>query len=217
MERERVTVVTDSAASLPQEVASDLGIEVVPIYLRFGDETLRDEGDPADFYGRLRSDPEGVGTASPAPGDFTEAFDRAPGEEIVCVTVAARVSAINQTARLAAEMSDKRVEVVDSGNASMAQGFVALEAARAGHDGASLEETAGRARDVAERVVLVAALRKLPPAQRRALVLHYLADLSIADIAAESGVAEGTVKSWLHRGRVELARHLVDFREGEQR
>jgi len=42
-----------------------------------------------------------------------------------------------------------------------------------------------------ERVVLVAALRKLPAAQRRALVLHYLADLSIADIAGESGVAEG--------------------------
>jgi RNA polymerase sigma-70 factor, ECF subfamily len=64
-----------------------------------------------------------------------------------------------------------------------------------------------------DRVALVAALRKVPEQLRRALVLHYLADLSIADIAAETDVAEGTVKSWLHRGRSELARHLSDFRE----
>jgi RNA polymerase sigma-70 factor (ECF subfamily) len=61
-----------------------------------------------------------------------------------------------------------------------------------------------------DRVALVAALRRLPEPQRRALVLHYLADLSVADIARDVGAAEGTVKSWLHRGRAELARHLSD-------
>jgi RNA polymerase sigma-70 factor (ECF subfamily) len=68
-----------------------------------------------------------------------------------------------------------------------------------------------------DRIVLVAALRRVPEQQRRALVLHYLADLSITDIAAESGVAEGTVKSWLHRGRNALAAHLAEFREGGSR
>ncbi len=68
-----------------------------------------------------------------------------------------------------------------------------------------------------DRVVLVAALRKVPEQLRRALVLHYLADLSVADIAAETAVAEGTVKSWLHRGRTELARHLSDYWEGGSR
>lgn len=61
-----------------------------------------------------------------------------------------------------------------------------------------------------ERVALVNALRKIPEQHRRALVLHYLADLSVADIAHEVAVAEGTVKSWLHRGRAELAKHLTD-------
>ncbi len=61
-----------------------------------------------------------------------------------------------------------------------------------------------------DRVALVMALRQLPERQRRALVLHYLADLSVAEIARDIGVAEGTVKSWLHRGRAELARHLSD-------
>ncbi len=56
-----------------------------------------------------------------------------------------------------------------------------------------------------DRVAAVAALAQLPAAHRRALVLHYLADLPIADIAEQEGVAVGTVKSWLHRGRNTLA------------
>ena len=56
-----------------------------------------------------------------------------------------------------------------------------------------------------DRVAVVAALAKLPPTQRRALVLHHLAELSVAEIAAQEGVAVGTVKSWLHRGRVAVA------------
>ena len=61
---------------------------------------------------------------------------------------------------------------------------------------------------------LVAALRKLPERVRRAVVLHYLADMSIADIVAEMGAADGTVKSWLRRGRAELATHLAGYRDG---
>ncbi len=61
-----------------------------------------------------------------------------------------------------------------------------------------------------DRVVLVAALARLPERQRQAVVLHYLADLPLSSIAQELGVAEGTVKSWLHRARAALADHLVD-------
>jgi RNA polymerase sigma-70 factor, ECF subfamily len=59
-----------------------------------------------------------------------------------------------------------------------------------------------------DSVVLVTALRRLPVAQRRAICLHYLLDLPISEIAAEAGVAEGTVKSWLSRGRATLAEIL---------
>lgn len=59
-----------------------------------------------------------------------------------------------------------------------------------------------------DRVALVNALAALPPAQRRAMVLHYLVDLSVAEIAQREGVAEGTVKSWLYRGRAALAEQL---------
>jgi RNA polymerase sigma-70 factor (ECF subfamily) len=59
-----------------------------------------------------------------------------------------------------------------------------------------------------ERVALVAALGTLPPTQRRAMVLRYLADLTVAEIAERERVPEGTVKSWLGRGRAALAIQL---------
>ncbi|WP_246613799.1 RNA polymerase sigma factor [Paractinoplanes bogorensis] len=58
------------------------------------------------------------------------------------------------------------------------------------------------------RIELVEALATLPPNQRRAVVLHYLGDMSIAEIAERENVAVGTVKSWLHRGRTALAVQL---------
>ncbi|WP_344616048.1 SigE family RNA polymerase sigma factor [Dactylosporangium salmoneum] len=61
-----------------------------------------------------------------------------------------------------------------------------------------------------DRVALAQALATLPEQQRRAVILHYLADLPISDIARQEGVAEGTVKSWLHRGRTALATRLTD-------
>jgi RNA polymerase sigma-70 factor (ECF subfamily) len=59
-----------------------------------------------------------------------------------------------------------------------------------------------------DTIVLMAAMRSLPAEQRRALALHYLLDMSVADVAAETGAPPGTVKSWLARGRATLAQKL---------
>ncbi len=61
-----------------------------------------------------------------------------------------------------------------------------------------------------DRVALDTALARLPANQRRAIILFYLADMSVADIAAQEGSPEGTVRSLLHRGRAALAIHLAD-------
>lgn len=61
-----------------------------------------------------------------------------------------------------------------------------------------------------DRVALAQALSALPAQQRRAVILYYLADLPIRDIAFQEGVADGTVKSWLHRGRTALAAQLTE-------
>jgi RNA polymerase sigma-70 factor (ECF subfamily) len=61
-----------------------------------------------------------------------------------------------------------------------------------------------------EHVAIVTALQELDAGQREAVVLHYLADLPVAEVAAQLGVAEGTVKSRLARARDRLAVLLDD-------
>lgn len=59
-----------------------------------------------------------------------------------------------------------------------------------------------------DRVAFVAALRRVPAEQRRALVLFHLADLTVEQIAAETGVRPGTVKARLARGRAAVTPYL---------
>lgn len=66
------------------------------------------------------------------------------------------------------------------------------------------------------RVALVAALKRIPEAQRLAIVLHHVADLSVEQVAAETGVPVGTVKARLSRGRAALAALLSDSDQGDR-
>ncbi|MDQ1650912.1 MAG: hypothetical protein QOI35_112 [Cryptosporangiaceae bacterium] len=59
-----------------------------------------------------------------------------------------------------------------------------------------------------DHVAVVEALRQIPADQRRVIVLHYVADLSVGEIAAEVGAPAATVKAWLSRGRQALRRRL---------
>ncbi len=61
-----------------------------------------------------------------------------------------------------------------------------------------------------DRVELLAALRRLAPPTREAVVLHHIADLPVIEVAATLGVPVGTVKARLARGRSALARFLTD-------
>jgi RNA polymerase sigma-70 factor, ECF subfamily len=62
-----------------------------------------------------------------------------------------------------------------------------------------------------DHVALVAALRTLNHRHRQAIVLHYVADMTVADIAAELNVPRGTVLSWLSRGRTRLAEQFGEI------
>src|SRR6266550_9076471 len=100
-----VGVVTDSAANLPEDLAVELGIRVVPLYLHLGDAVYRDGIDltPSDFYERLVRGRVAASTASPSRGDFLEAFRGSGHDELVCVTVNSSMSSSYQQAALAAE------------------------------------------------------------------------------------------------------------------
>jgi DegV family protein with EDD domain len=153
-----VGVVTDSAANLPLHLVEGLPLRVVPLTLVLGEETYRDGEDITltDFYRRLGRGLELASTSAASPEAWLEGLQRVGTEDVVCVTVAASMSSSHHHALLAAERFPGRVEVVDSRSASMAEGFVALEAARLAARGAPIEAVAARAREVADRARLYA-------------------------------------------------------------
>jgi DegV family protein with EDD domain len=163
-----VAVVADSASNLPPGLAPELGIQVVPLWLTFGDEQFRDGVDlaPGRFYERLAAGRESASTATPSAADFLDAYGRTGQREVVCITVAFTMSGVHHQAEAAAEGFDGTVVVIDSTNASMAEGFVALEAARLARDGASLEAVVERARAVAARTGLYATVNTFEFLQR---------------------------------------------------
>jgi DegV family protein with EDD domain len=172
-----VAVVADSAANLPESLAQELGIQVVPMYLKLGQAVYRDGIDltPTDFYRRLVEHREAASTSTPSPGDFLQAFERTGQREIVCVTVSSGMSAAHQEATLAAERFDGAVEIVDSLSASMAEGFVALNAARAAAAGGSLDDVAAEARGLAARTWLFATVETFEFLQRSGRVNKFQA------------------------------------------
>jgi DegV family protein with EDD domain len=116
---ENTAIVLDSTADCPDPQARNANWRVVPLYVRFGDETFREYVDlsPEEFYRRLRESPEPPRSSQPTPADFSAAYEELAGyERIVAVLLSARLSGTYESARLAAESAgDGRVTLVDSG------------------------------------------------------------------------------------------------------
>ena len=116
-----IRVVTDSACDLPQELADELGIEIVPLSIRFGEESLVDRRDlsPTEFWARVAGSSVLPETAAPSPGAFEEAFRRAGADGadgVGCVTLSSALSATFQAAQLGARAVEGTVpvRVIDS-------------------------------------------------------------------------------------------------------
>jgi DegV family protein with EDD domain len=156
-----VSILTDSAASLPKDVAAAAEISVVPMWLTIGQTSMHD-GD-LDLEEVLAGLDEGVTTSAPTPGEFEVALEKSGFEDgALILTIAGTMSSTVQSAQLAAKSADsERVHVFDTGTAAGAQGLVVLAAAEAAAQGRSLAEVEAVAHRVAARVRLVATIADL--------------------------------------------------------
>jgi len=162
-----VKIVTDSVSDLPSEVARELGIAVVPLNVRFGEEVYRDGIDLTadEFYYKLANDKTLPVTSVPSPGAFAGAYDKLAEEtdEILAVILSSRLSATYEVALQSIGLMKRkcRMEVIDSQWAVMAEGLIVVAAARAAQAGASLDEVVEIARKNIPRVDFLAAFDTL--------------------------------------------------------
>lgn len=163
-----VRIITDSACDLPNDLVEQLGIRIVPLYIRFGDDELvdRDELSTSQFWARCATEEELPSTAAPAPGHFETtirelAADGATG--VVIIGLSGALSATLQSAELgAAAVGDLLpVRVVDSRTVSMGLGSIVVACARAAQDGASIDDVEALARDLVGRCQVWGALDTL--------------------------------------------------------
>jgi len=127
---ENTAIVVDSTADFPEAPTRFPNWRVVPLYVRFGDESFRDyvELSPEQFYARLRTASETPSTSQPTPGDFLAAYEELAGfERILSIHIAAKLSGTIESARAAArELGDDRVRTIDSESASAAIAMLGL-------------------------------------------------------------------------------------------
>ncbi len=192
-------IVTDSTADLPQALAGDLGITVVPLHIYFGDEQFvdgitisRDE-----FYRRLTTQGEPLPrTSAPAIGEFATAYQRLSEStgEIVSIHLSAKLSATHAAATAASTMlaNQHRISVIDSGTASLALGLMVLQAARMARSGASAQEV----------------VRATTESVSRAMFFGVLDTLEYLRRGGRIGAAKALLGTLLH------AKPLVGLRDG---
>ncbi len=127
---DNTAIVLDSTADFPEAPERFPNWRVVPLYVRFGDESFKDyvELGPDAFYERLRSAPETPTTSQPTPGDFLAAYEQLSRyERILSLHISGKLSGTAQSARTAAEQLDgDRVRVFDSQTASAAIAMLGL-------------------------------------------------------------------------------------------
>src|SRR3954470_9615621 len=168
-----VRIVTDSSCDLPQARADALGIEIVPLTIRFGDEEFVDrvELSNEEFWRKVSTSPVLPETAAPSPGAFEERFRAladAGADGVVCINLSSRLSGTMQSAQVAAKAleGDLPVAVVDSMSVSMGLGNQCISARALASDGADLTTIVERAEQIARRTRLFGALDTLEHLRR---------------------------------------------------
>ena len=151
-----VAIVTDSAAYLPVDVQRKFGVALVPLTVTVDGRDYREGVDiDADAFYSMLDGASSVTTSQPSPGVIIEAYQAAAAagaKSIVSIHIGAALSGTLQSAQLAASMSPIPVNVIDSGQASFAEGLVVWEVIDALARGVSADRAADVAQAASSRV-----------------------------------------------------------------
>ena len=158
-----IGIVADSTCDVPEGIAAELGITIVPMYISFGDKSYLDGIDLSReaFYARLPDSDPPPKTAAPGPQMFLQAYETLAEEgatEILSIHISSSLSAVVEMANLAARESSTPVTVYDSGTLSLGTGFLAWSAAAAAAQGRPMDEIVALLKEQGQRTHVFAAL-----------------------------------------------------------
>jgi DegV family protein with EDD domain len=157
----KIGLVADSVCDLPKEIIAKFDIHIVPIYIKFGDVVYRDGIDitPNDVYHKLKDNGLVASTSSPSPGDFQQVFQKIADkfETILTITISSKLTAVFQNACIARTLFPKKdIRVFDSGLASIAEGFLIMEVAKAIKKGLKIDEIVVLLERIKEKIKIFA-------------------------------------------------------------
>jgi len=162
-----VKVVVDSTSDIPEKLAKEWDITIVPTYVLFGGKSYRDRLDISEdeVYARLDHDSVFPTTSVPSPQDFADVYNKLADEtnEIISIHLTSRESGVYNSALLGKGLVSKKcnIEVIDSQSVAMSCGILAIAAAREAKAGASLEKVAEVVRQSIPRMHLIMVLDTL--------------------------------------------------------
>ena len=159
----KLAIVTDSVSDISPKIAKELKIKVVPLTVIFGTDQFLDgvELSNSEFFQKLETDPNHPSTSQPSPEAFVKTYEKLlkEGYEILSVHVSAKLSGtINSAEQAIKSLDTNKIKIVDTGTASMAQGLVAMSAARAAKSAKSLDELADMAETTAKKTNVYVAM-----------------------------------------------------------
>jgi DegV family protein with EDD domain len=145
MPAKKIVILTDSSAHIPEKIRSELGIEVIPLWLIWDGKSLRDGVDiqKGTFYQRLKSSKTLPTSSQPSIHEFKEYFQKIGKEAdaIVAILVSSKISGTIESARSAAdELPEQEIHVIDTLTCAMGLGLIVIESARAVVENRSVQE-----------------------------------------------------------------------------
>jgi len=220
-----VKVVTDSCSDITPQLAQELGITVVPLYVQFGEETYRDNVDLSteEFYHKLETSKVHPVTSTATPADFARIFTELMEEtkEILTITLSEKFSATYAAALQAKTMvkKDCRIEVIDSKTGAGAQMLLVILAAQVARAGADLDHIVAQVKKAIPRVHVRVSFDTLEYLRRGGRIGKAQAFLgSLVKVNPIVGIKDGaTFPIARSRNRAQAMDFLVNFVRGFSR
>jgi len=222
----KVGVVADTAASIPEDLIKEYGINMVPLLSVFSDKTYRDRVDlqeASQLFELIDKADKFPTSSAPSPADYLSFYRKLSQKKvdnILCVTVSSAMSMCLKAATLAKEMAQKElpavnIEIFDSRTTVGGFGLIVLAAARAAAEGKDLAQVikaASEVRDKVNCIFLFDTLSYLAKSGRvgrgRALMGNILSIKPIVEVPPSTGVVEPVTRV---RARPKAIKHLVEI------